>query len=236
MDWWELFRRAHMNGVPDATLQKIHGVHVEFDVLKLEIQKLASAVALADLAVTEMQIANQRINDVAHQSPGALPSSQAVDQHDLDELYMRAKRAGHWLLFAARGSVFALYEFRSQLQHIKDVAKERGFSTDFAVETTKDLDQSFPHLKAARDAIAHAGDIRREPVGRGFVGAMKGFLDKPAGGHVVITESLNGRTLVMTRQGTLIKFEIDGSLLVKLQALHRTLEERLTKEVFPLTV
>lgn len=197
----------------------------ELDALSREINKLKAAVALADYATNENEAARQRQMQLYDRPP--VSDLNYVYERPFEELRQISDRRSlmlEWLKLAALGAVFAIYEYHESIESLIQAGERYCPEVDFQAERAN-FEQVFPHWKNARNAIAHTAEILREPEQHAYRGAIKeGFFTKPANAHITFGQSFEGRTLIMSRKGVLIKLAIDGSTVEKLLGIHARFE------------
>jgi hypothetical protein len=130
-----------------------------------------------------------------------------------------------WLFVAARDGVMAIWHFRNEMKSANDIANKSCHTAPMLDRAklkaahTK-FDEYFPDFVGSRHAVAHAGELGRSTASfdrNSFTGSYdSGRVKIDDARNVMMSENLQGRTLMSTMDGKVVRCDITGETFERL--------------------
>ncbi|HEV7276115.1 MAG TPA: hypothetical protein VGN80_07505 [Devosiaceae bacterium] len=205
-------------GGHEEELRKVGGLCSS---LYSEITNLQSSIALFDHAIFVTGEIRNRSRD----------RSQTNTEQERDERLTR-----NWPFMAAREALGALYNFHWALKELSILAGDPRIAVKLvsANEISKAFDEferTFNKALLARHAASHRSEIKGNPERNAHKAALSsGFIHKPKGAAVNMSDCLIDRTYTGTRKGEILKFDVTWESYAAALKIYTTVNAAVAKE------
>lgn len=194
------------------------------------VRRFADALALVDFCEAQIAQAQATKKDtVDRQAAGAHTGFEATQAFREAIGYPLA-----WISMAARDAIITIWDFAETLHGLRSAIRRSPTLAAYISDEALDASISwfhteFPDAKSMRHAAAHNADTVNRPNQHSFTGSVELPGVQMENSKNIIISAISGRTVIVTREGKVMQYDITEGTLQKLYGL----QQQIYRNVLP---